>query len=150
MWRFTVASEGSSADAFSYSRKASSKRPWLSSSFARKTAMAKPEGLGAADFGCTGDGTSGLVPAAQARISQPDKPSVGASPFSPLTTSDGEVLKRYQTDVKNYAKCLDFEASQNRISREEHQNRNNAAVERLQQLAAQFNKQLRIFEARGS
>jgi prepilin-type N-terminal cleavage/methylation domain-containing protein len=33
---------------------------------------------------------------AQARISQPDKPSVGASPFSALTTSDGEVLKRYQ------------------------------------------------------
>lgn len=34
--------------------------------------------------------------AAQARISQPDKPSLGASPFSALTTSDGEVLKRYQ------------------------------------------------------
>ncbi|HKP60505.1 MAG TPA: prepilin-type N-terminal cleavage/methylation domain-containing protein [Polyangiales bacterium] len=34
--------------------------------------------------------------AAQARISQPDKPTVGASPFSALTTSDGEVLKRYQ------------------------------------------------------
>lgn len=34
--------------------------------------------------------------AAQARISRPDKPSVGASPFSALTTEDGEVLKRYQ------------------------------------------------------
>jgi prepilin-type N-terminal cleavage/methylation domain-containing protein len=34
--------------------------------------------------------------AAQARISQPDKPSVGASPFAALTTSDGQVLKRYQ------------------------------------------------------
>jgi hypothetical protein len=34
--------------------------------------------------------------AAQARISQPDKPSIGASPFAALTTADGEVLKRYQ------------------------------------------------------
>jgi Tfp pilus assembly protein FimT len=34
--------------------------------------------------------------AAQARINQPDKPSVGASPFSPLTTSEGELLKRFQ------------------------------------------------------
>ena len=34
--------------------------------------------------------------AAQARINTPDKPTVGASPFSALTTSEGEVLKRYQ------------------------------------------------------
>lgn len=34
--------------------------------------------------------------AAQARLNHPDKPSVGASPFSALTTEDGEVLKRYQ------------------------------------------------------
>jgi type II secretory pathway pseudopilin PulG len=35
--------------------------------------------------------------AAQARISHPDKPSVGASPFAALTTEDGEVMKRYQS-----------------------------------------------------
>jgi len=34
--------------------------------------------------------------AAQQRLNHPDKPSVGASPFSALTTEDGEVLKRYQ------------------------------------------------------
>jgi Tfp pilus assembly protein FimT len=34
--------------------------------------------------------------AAQARISQPDKPSVGASPFAPLSTEEGVALKRYQ------------------------------------------------------
>lgn len=34
--------------------------------------------------------------AAQARINTPDKPTVGASPFAPLSTEDGEVLKRYQ------------------------------------------------------
>lgn len=33
---------------------------------------------------------------AQARINQPDKPTVGASPFGPITSQDGEVLKRYQ------------------------------------------------------
>jgi general secretion pathway protein H len=34
--------------------------------------------------------------AAQAKISHPDKPTVGASPFGPLTTEDGEPSKRYQ------------------------------------------------------
>lgn len=34
--------------------------------------------------------------AASQRINHPDKPSVGASPFSALTTEDGEPLKRYQ------------------------------------------------------
>jgi general secretion pathway protein H len=33
--------------------------------------------------------------AAQARIAHPDKPSLGASPFSQLTTEDGSPLKRY-------------------------------------------------------
>jgi type II secretory pathway pseudopilin PulG len=33
--------------------------------------------------------------AAQARISHPDKPSMGASPFAALSTADGKTLKRY-------------------------------------------------------
>jgi type II secretion system protein H len=33
--------------------------------------------------------------AAEARIKHPDKPTVGASPFSPLTTQDGIKIKRY-------------------------------------------------------
>jgi hypothetical protein len=33
--------------------------------------------------------------AAEARIKHPDKPTVGASPFGPLTNADGETLKRY-------------------------------------------------------
>ena len=33
--------------------------------------------------------------AAEARIRTPDKPVIGASPFSPLTNADGEPLKRY-------------------------------------------------------
>lgn len=34
--------------------------------------------------------------AAEARIRTPDKPTVGASPFGPLTNADGEPMKRYQ------------------------------------------------------
>lgn len=33
--------------------------------------------------------------AAEARIKTPDKPSVGASPFSPLSNEEGEAIKRY-------------------------------------------------------
>lgn len=33
--------------------------------------------------------------AAEARIKTPDKPTVGASPFSPLTNAEGEPIKRY-------------------------------------------------------
>ena len=33
--------------------------------------------------------------AAEARIKHPDKPSVGASPFGPLTNQDGDPIKRY-------------------------------------------------------
>jgi hypothetical protein len=33
--------------------------------------------------------------AAEARIRHPDKPSLGASPFGPLTNADGDALKRY-------------------------------------------------------
>jgi Tfp pilus assembly protein FimT len=32
---------------------------------------------------------------AQARLSTPDKPTVGSSPFAPLSTSDGKTLSRY-------------------------------------------------------
>jgi type II secretory pathway pseudopilin PulG len=34
--------------------------------------------------------------AAEARIKHPDKPSIGASPFGPLTNADGDPLKRYR------------------------------------------------------
>lgn len=34
--------------------------------------------------------------AAQAKLNHPDKPTVGASPFSGLMTEDGEPMKRYQ------------------------------------------------------
>lgn len=57
-------------------------------------------------------------------------------------------LKAYTADVTNYAKCLEFEASQNRITHEEQARRHNEAIDRLQKIAEKFNEQVRLFKAR--
>jgi hypothetical protein len=59
-----------------------------------------------------------------------------------------QTLQRYDTDVKNYTKCLQFEANQKRISRDERARRNNAAIDGLQVIAARFNEQVRLYRAR--
>ena len=43
-----------------------------------------------------------------------------------------QTLKRYNTDVNNYVKCLEFEAKQNRLSRDEQARQHNAAIDGLQ------------------
>lgn len=55
-------------------------------------------------------------------------------------------LKQYSSDVANYAKCLEFEAAQNHVSREEQAQRQNAAISRLQGIAEKFNEQVRLFK----
>ena len=57
-------------------------------------------------------------------------------------------LKHYNTDVANYVKCLEFETGQNRMSREDQARQHNAAIDGLQQIAAKFNEQVRIFKSR--
>ena len=59
-----------------------------------------------------------------------------------------QTLKRYNTDVSNYVKCLEFEAAQNRLSREEQARQHNAAIDGLQSIAAKFNEQVRVFKSR--
>lgn len=59
-----------------------------------------------------------------------------------------ETLKRYNTDVANYVKCLEFEVGQNRLSRDEQARQHNAAIDGLQSIAAKFNEQVRLFKAR--
>ena len=59
-----------------------------------------------------------------------------------------QTLKRYDTDVNTYVKCLEFEAKQNRLSREEQARRHNQAMDSLTQMAAKFNEQVRIFKAK--
>jgi hypothetical protein len=59
-----------------------------------------------------------------------------------------QTLKRYDADVTTYLKCLDFEARQNRVSKEEQSRKHNTALEQLQSIAAKFNEQVRVFKAK--
>ena len=59
-----------------------------------------------------------------------------------------QTLKRYNTDVNNYVKCLEFEANQNRLSRDEQARQHNSAIDGLQSVAAKFNEQVRLFKAK--
>ncbi|HEY1284187.1 MAG TPA: hypothetical protein VGE96_06870 [Steroidobacteraceae bacterium] len=59
-----------------------------------------------------------------------------------------QTLKRYDADVNTYVKCLEFEAKQNRLSKEEQARRHNAAMDSLTSVAAKFNEQVRVFKAK--
>ena len=59
-----------------------------------------------------------------------------------------QTLKRFDTDVNTYVKCLEFEAKQNRLSREEQARKHNQAMDSLTQIAAKFNEQVRLFKAK--
>jgi hypothetical protein len=82
------------------------------------------------------------------------------APVAPTKVPDGttaaeaemvaamKTLKQYDTDVNTYVKCLEFEAKQNRLSREEQARRHNAAMDSLTAIAAKFNEQVRVFKAK--
>ena len=57
-------------------------------------------------------------------------------------------LKQYDADVNTYVKCLEFEAKQNRLSRDEQARRHNAAMDSLTQTAAKFNEQVKVFKSK--
>jgi len=59
-----------------------------------------------------------------------------------------QTLKRYDADVTTYIKCLEFEARQNRLSKEEQSRKHNSAVDQLQAVAAKFNEQVRVFKSK--
>ena len=83
------------------------------------------------------------LPTAPAKV--PD----GASAKEPEMVAAMQTLKQYDTDVNTYVKCLEFEAKQNRLSREEQARRHNAAMDSLTQTAAKFNEQVRVFKSKG-
>jgi hypothetical protein len=60
-----------------------------------------------------------------------------------------QTLKRYDADVNTYVKCLEFEAKQNRLSRDEQARRHNQAMDSLTQTAAKFNEQVKVFKSKG-
>ena len=62
--------------------------------------------------------------------------------------SSMRILQRYRVDVDNFVKCLEFEASQNRIPRDTQATQHNTAVETLRIVAEKFNEQVRIFKER--
>lgn len=59
-----------------------------------------------------------------------------------------QTLKEYNGDVETYAKCLEYEARQNRLSLSDAQRMHNSAVDTLQKIAAKFNEQVRTFKAK--
>jgi len=83
------------------------------------------------------------LPTAPAKI--PD----GANAKEPEMVAAMQTLKQYDTDVNTYVKCLEFEAKQNRLSREEQARRHNAAMDSLTATAAKFNEQVRLFKSKG-
>lgn len=78
----------------------------------------------------------------------PSKVPDGTTATEPQMVGAMLTLKQYNTDVANYIKCLEFESSQNRISREDQARQHNSAIDGLQQIAAKFNEQVRIFKSR--
>lgn len=78
----------------------------------------------------------------------PTKVPDGASAGEADMVSAMQTLKRFDSDVNTYIKCLEFEAKQNRLSREEQARRHNQAMDSLTQIAAKFNEQVRVFKAK--
>jgi len=60
-----------------------------------------------------------------------------------------QTLKHYNVDVTNYCKCLEFESSQSRLSRDEQERLHNSAIDGLKTIADKFNEQVRLFKAKG-
>jgi hypothetical protein len=78
----------------------------------------------------------------------PSKVPDGNSATEPEMVAAMQTLKRYNTDVTNYVKCLEFEANQNRLSRDEQARQHNSAIDGLQAIAAKFNEQVRLFKSK--
>lgn len=78
----------------------------------------------------------------------PSKVPDGSSASEAEMVAAMQTLKHYDTDVNTYVKCLEFEAKQNRLSREEQARRHNTAMDSLTSVAAKFNEQVRLFKAK--
>ena len=80
--------------------------------------------------------------------SAPAKVPDGSTAKEPEMVAAMQTLKQYDADVNTYVKCLEFEAKQNRLSREEQARRHNAAMDSLTQTAAKFNEQVKLFKSK--
>lgn len=78
----------------------------------------------------------------------PSKVPDGSTASEPEMLAAMQTLKKYNSDVTVYAKCLEFEEKQNRISTGEARKMHNAAVEKLESVASKFNAQVATFKSR--
>lgn len=78
----------------------------------------------------------------------PTKIPDGSTAAEPEMIAAMQTLKRYDADVTTYLKCLEFEAKQKRLAKDEQLRRHNDALTALQAIAARFNEQVRVFKAK--
>src|SRR5215510_1962528 len=105
-----------------------------------------------------------MAAAAQAECNYPKEPSSlpdGATATQEQMVEGMKAVKEYNTQVTSYLSCLDQEmdarveaagpdapAEQIEQIKASHTKRHNAAVEALEQQAARFNEQVKVFKAR--
>ena len=93
------------------------------------------------------------VPAAYANCQLPPAPSKipdGSTASKQQMLTAMQTIQEYNHDVQTYLKCLDFEVRQDQMSSDDQVSLHNTAVNKLQSIAAEFNKQVLAFKAKHS
>jgi predicted transglutaminase-like cysteine proteinase len=92
-------------------------------------------------------------PAALANCRLPSAPSKipdGATASEQQMITAMQTIREYNRDVHTYMKCLDFEVRQNRLSPSDQVSLHNNALSELREIAAEFNRQVKVFKAKHS
>ena len=93
------------------------------------------------------------APAALAGCRLPSAPSKipdGATASEQQMITAMRTVKEYDRDVQTYLKCLAFEVRQNRLSPNHQVSLHNAALSELEEIATEFNHQVKIFKSKHS
>ncbi len=93
------------------------------------------------------------LPAAYANCHLPSAPSKipnGATASKQQMVTAMQTIQEYNHDVNTYLQCLKFEVRQNQLSSDDQVSLHNAAINQLKQIAANFNRQVRIFKSKHS
>ncbi|HYC04315.1 MAG TPA: hypothetical protein VED40_13540 [Azospirillaceae bacterium] len=91
--------------------------------------------------------TLGLAPAALAACQAAPEPAIpnGASAQADEMSMVTEEVKAYVTNMNEYVQCLSFQAKDDPSGVQKV----NAAIDRIETVTMEFNKQLRAFKSRG-
>jgi hypothetical protein len=93
---------------------------------------------------CMSAGADCILPAAPSHI--PDGHSANEQDMKAAM----QTLQRYNDDVDEYMKCIDFEQRQKRISFGDKEKDRGVALDSLATVVGHFNEQVRIFKSRHS